>query len=292
VPAPSGGLVECDRRDRIDLFAVAGEREQVVDEGVHPVERRRHAVEMLVVGCLSDDVEPSGRDVQRVPEVVAHDAHEVVEPLVAPFEFLLSSHPLGHVPDDADGADPLAVFVPRRDPRLTGDRRPVGGVERPRERTGRPLLVGPLAKLAFDRLASGLDVVGRHDEVDVAPDEFLARVAGDLLGGVVDERESTLGVEAVHHVAGGVDHPLVPFEFALSLLPVADVADDPRDAAVLVVLVWQQRDVVLVHRLLPVGSLNGDLVRPAARVRLVGEQTPDGRLGSLGRFLVQHGRGL
>ena len=68
----------------LDLASLPGQRQRRIHEVVHPIERLDGLGEVIGVVLLDGQFDVPPRDVQGVPEVVAHDGGELVQPLVLP----------------------------------------------------------------------------------------------------------------------------------------------------------------------------------------------------------------
>jgi len=77
LPGAVGDRGEIDGRRLLHRGALAGERQELLDEAVHPLERVAHPLEVLGVAALAAEFQPAARDRQRRPEVVAHGAREL-----------------------------------------------------------------------------------------------------------------------------------------------------------------------------------------------------------------------
>jgi len=84
LPAPLGESSHVDRLQRGHHPALASQRQQVVDELVHPFVGPTHGPEVLAVTLPARELQAPLGDVQRVPAIVADDACELVEPVVLP----------------------------------------------------------------------------------------------------------------------------------------------------------------------------------------------------------------
>jgi hypothetical protein len=73
-----------DRCRPAHFVALPCQREQVVDHRRHPLVGRRRRVEVLALPLFPGEFDPTGGDVQRVPEVVGDHAGERLQPLVLP----------------------------------------------------------------------------------------------------------------------------------------------------------------------------------------------------------------
>jgi len=69
-PAVIEEIGQRDARGLPDGLALSGVREDVVDEGVHAVERRQGGFEVRAAPRLAGELEPRRGHVERVPEVV------------------------------------------------------------------------------------------------------------------------------------------------------------------------------------------------------------------------------
>jgi len=178
LPAPLGQHAERDRLCPADGLAPARERERVLDERLHPVERVGDRPHVVCVGPRLELIDPGPGDVQRVPQVVRDDPREPLEPLGLAFALALGPLPVGHVPgvDDepVDGAVGVGVDAGRGEPDPLAVRRPEPHID-PLVEAAVLLDRGPHPR--GDRLAVlGVDVLK-----DVLADELLRRVALDRL---------------------------------------------------------------------------------------------------------------
>ena len=100
-----------DRPDVGDRLALPGQRQEVVDEFLHPVQRPLDDRQMLRRRVRLSESEPPACHVQRVPEVVGDDAGELVETFLLTLDVGLVLGAFGDVGGDAaDSRDgPLGV---------------------------------------------------------------------------------------------------------------------------------------------------------------------------------------
>ena len=82
VPAGLRERAEVDRFDGADVVAVAGEREEVVDECLTPLDGGCRGFDVFTVGLILSQFEAGLGHVQWVPEVVGDDARELLQTLV------------------------------------------------------------------------------------------------------------------------------------------------------------------------------------------------------------------
>jgi len=86
LPALLDHLAEGDRCPGIHALALTSEHKRFVDDCRHPFERALCGFEMFTAVLAPEVLDPSQRDVERVPEVVTHDGRELFETPVFPFE--------------------------------------------------------------------------------------------------------------------------------------------------------------------------------------------------------------
>jgi hypothetical protein len=99
-PATAGECRQVDGLGFVDIFALSCDCENVFDDGFHPFVGVRHVVEILAGAVLSSQFESKLGDVERVAQVVADDAGELVESLAFRLQFPPSLFAVADIPLD------------------------------------------------------------------------------------------------------------------------------------------------------------------------------------------------